>query len=407
MCELLEQIAAGVPVAATEELEAAARRASAEPRQPQARPAPGRAVPPWRPLQLRWMVSAVAAILVTTGLGFGIGQWLTPSGSARSEPIGLGFLPAKGWTVVQSGPAGPAESARAIAANVRLYPADPEQGQPLAALQWWPSWGIVIDATLTVRGDTAVDAGFPVRTVPLHFGDAVSTTPTEYQLRAGVGGYNVDAAIAFGGEPTPRMLREAEEQIARLVVAPAQVTMAVRPTVYARDPLIVYGSVSSGTEGERVTVQFKQCGLYPIQFRDVVEVSTEAGGGWSTQLGIAANGTLRAVSGKDVSNEVRVKARADVRLSPRRGGKLRVDVVARSSFWRRKVELQRQSRGAWVKLRTMVLEDAGAAPGSAFVWSSTEPFRPGVPRGTPVRAVLPLDQAKPCFIAGYSNVVRA
>ena len=29
-----------------------------------------------------------------------------------------------------------------------------------------------------------------------------------------------------------------------------------------------------------------------------------------------------------------------------------------------------------------------------------------VPKGTSIRAVLPLAQAKPCYLAGYSNIVR-
>ena len=386
------------------QLRAAARLAAGEGRQPQERPAPEPRL--WRPLRLRWVASAAAAMLLATGLGFGVASWLTPASSAGSAVSGLGFLPAKGWTVVQSGGSGSAESARAVAANVPLDRADPELGLPLTALRSWPPRGIAVVATLSARGDPAVDSAFPVRTLPVRFADAVSVTATEYELRAGVGGYNVDLDISFGGEPTPGMLREAEEQIARLVVAPAAVTIAVRPTIYAREPLIVFGSVSSGKAGEKVTVQFKQCGLYPIQFRDVEELTTLEGGGWSTELGVYANGVFRAIAGSDVSNEVKVQARADVRLSPTRSGRYQVNVVARTSFWRKRVVIQKfdRARSRWVKLRTLVLEDSGAAPGSSFVWSSTAKF--ALPKRMTVRAVLPLDQAKPCFIAGYSTLLR-
>jgi hypothetical protein len=204
------------------------------------------------------------------------------------------------------------------------------------------------------------------------------------------------------------MFRQADEQIARLVVSPAAITLDVRPTIYGRQgPLGVSGSVTSGKKDEKVTLQFKQCGLYPLQFRDLLEVLTEEGGGWSTPTGIPANGVLRAISGGDVSNEVPVKARVDVRLQPTPDRRYEVNVVARWSFWRKQVLIQRFDRRSrkWVSLQRMVLGENGAAGGSTFVWSSTRKFTPKVSRGTTIRAVLPLDQAKPCFIAGYSNLL--
>ena len=56
----------------------------------------------------------------------------------------------------------------------------------------------------------------------------------EYVLRAGVNGYNVDASVTFASEPTEEMFGKAEEQIARLVVAPAAITIAVKPTISGR-----------------------------------------------------------------------------------------------------------------------------------------------------------------------------
>ena len=222
-----------------------------------------------------------------------------------------------------------------VAANVPISPGDPGRGQP-PALHAFPPWTIVIDATLKARGEPARDLAFPVRSLPLSLADArpvtVAGQPTlEYVLRAGVNGYNVDASVTFASEPTEEMFGKAEEQIARLVVAPAAITITVRPTIYGRQgPLVVSGSVSNGKKDERVTVQFKQCGLYPIQFRDEFEVITEEGGGWSAPTGIAANGTFRAVSGGDVSNEVSVQARVDVRLAPGPPGRYEVQVVERS-----------------------------------------------------------------------------
>jgi hypothetical protein len=227
-------------------------------------------------------------------------------------------------------------------------------------------------------------------------------------LRAGVGGYNVEVSINFGSEPTAGMLSNAEAQIARVVVAPAAITIAVRPTIYGRQGLLVVsGSVTSGAKDEKVTVQFKQCGLFPAQFRDLAEVPTEEGGGWSIETGILANGTFRAVSGSDVSNEVQAQKRVDVRLAPEPPRRYEVNVVERASFWRKQVLIQRFDKRSrkWVLAKKLRLVNSGAAPGSLYVWSTTDEFAVDVPKGTTIRAVLPLQQAKPCFIGGYSNLL--
>jgi hypothetical protein len=345
-----------------------------------------------------------------TALGFGAASWLTPTSSARADVEGFGFLPAAGWTVIQVGLGGSAESTRVVAANVPIQPAGPRSLVALPALKAWPSWGIVISATLSARGDAARDAGFPVRSLPLSLADArpvfvAGNRTQEYVLRAAVDGYNIDASVTFAREPTGEMFRKADDQIARLVVSPAAITISVHPTIYGRlGPLVVSGSVTTGKKDEKVTVQFKQCGLYPVQFRDLLEVVTEEGGGWSAAMGIAANGALRAVSGSDVSNEVPVKARADVRLAPHGGKRYEVDVVAALPFWRKRVLLQRfdRARRTWKTVRKLVLTKQF---GPGLIWSTTERFRVDLPKGTTIRAVLPLDQARPCFIAGYSNLL--
>ncbi len=399
---------AGDPTEA--ELRKAARLAAAEGRSPQERPATTRRR--WRPLRVRWAAGGAAALLVATGLGFGVASWLTPTGSARTDVEGFGFLPATGWTVIQVGLGGSAESTRMVAANVPISPGDPARGQP-PALHAFPPWTIVIDATLKARGEPARDLAFPVRSLPLSLADATPVTvpgqPTlEYVLRAGVNGYNVDASVTFASEPTGGMFGKAEEQIARLVVAPAAITIAVKPTIQGRgDPLVVSGSVSNGKKDEKVTVQFRECGLLPNQFRDHAEVLTEEGGGWSLPTGVFANGTFRAVSGGDASNEVSVQARVDVRLKPVPPRQFQVQVVERSSFWRKRVVVQRYNRrtSRWANVKTLRLEHQGAAPGSVFVWSESDEFAVKLPKGATLRATLPLDQAKPCHIGGYSNLL--
>jgi hypothetical protein len=183
--------------------------------------------------------------------------------------------------------------------------------------------------------------------------------------------------------------------------------------------MTIFGSVASGKEGERVSVQFKACGLYPLAYKDAFETTTREGGGWSVEgspFNLRISGSYRAVWGESISAEVRVQQRADVYLRPVRGGRYEVSVWGRLPFWRRKVELQRYDprRSAWVLVRSFVLSNqGGGSPGPAppfqsivTVGTSTEPFRPPVPKGTTIRAVFPLSQARPCYLAGYSEIRR-
>ena len=64
-----------------------------------------------------------------------------------------------------------------------------------------------------------------------------------------------------------------------------------------------------------------------------------------------------------------------------------------------------RSVGRWVDMKKVVLTKTGAAPGSPFVWSSAE-FSTVVPPRTLVRAVMPLSQARACYLAGFSNQLR-
>ena len=136
-------------------------------------------------------------------------------------------------------------------------------------------------------------------------------------------------------------------------------------------------------------------------------MTTHEGGGWSIETGVLANGAFRALSGSDVSNEVQVQKRVDVRLAPAPPRRFVVNVVERFQFWRKQVLIQRFHRGQrkWLLVKKLRLVNTDAAPGSVYVWSSTDEFALDVAKGTTVRAVLPLAQAKPCHIGGYSNLL--
>jgi hypothetical protein len=369
----------------------------------------------WRRLwRLRLAKPAVALVLALgVGAGFGLSAWLSPSGSATSSFLGFGFLPAKGWTVVQSGTVGATGTAHAIAANVALDSDDRSSDLPYATLRRLPPSGAVIVARLFPRGNESRDASFPLRTLPLRLADAEEgdvprglsrTSLVSLRVRGAVAGYDVDAQVFLGGPPTPGMLAAVDGQLRRLVVAPGGVTLVVQPTIISdtSQRMTIFGSVSSGKADEKVTIQFKACGLLPVRFRDAFETTTRAGGGFSLAelrpFTLGVSGVYRAVSGDDVSADIRVQQRAGVYLRPRPGGRFQVAVGGKVSFWRRYVLVQRfeRRRGVWVTMRRIVLDEG---------WD-TPPFRPAVPKGTQIRAVLPLSQARPCYLAGYSQIWR-
>ena len=193
----------------------------------------------------------------------------------------------------------------------------------------------------------------------------------------------------------------------RSVAASSDLTLVVQPTIIrsTSDRMTIFGSVSGGEAGKKVTIQFKACGLQPIQFRDAFETTTRAGGGFSLEelrpFNLGVSGVYRAVSGGEVSAEIRVQQRVAVYMRPLSGGRFEVWVGGRVSFWRRFVLLQRfeRRRGVWITMRRLVLTEGTTGNYSA-------PFRPRVPRGTQLRAVMPRSQARPCYLAGYGPIFR-
>jgi hypothetical protein len=174
-------------------------------------------------------VAILAAALVA--LGAGVGALVAPSGSAAPAPLGLGFLPERGWSVLQNGGDGTAVfPATAVAANVPLSPEDDPDGLPLSTLKSLPPNGVVVIATFIARNAQPwLDAGYPTRRLPLEahaaepFGIQVRPERPlgEYALRASINGHNVDVNIYYGMRiPSPALLAAAQQQLNRLVVRP-------------------------------------------------------------------------------------------------------------------------------------------------------------------------------------------
>jgi hypothetical protein len=224
-----------------------ARRALPLPHALATRRARSRALGAVRRRRLRRPAAAVLAAALVA-LGAGIGALATPSGSAAPAPNGLGFLPARGWSVLQNGGDGTqVRPAVAIAANVELSPDDDPDGLPLSTLETLPPHGVLIVASFIARGEEYYDRYFPAQKLPLRAPDAargieygVQIRPErplgQYQLKAAVNGYDIDINFYYGtARPSPTALAAAQEQLDRLVVQQPRtpVRTAQQPVVRA------------------------------------------------------------------------------------------------------------------------------------------------------------------------------
>jgi hypothetical protein len=187
--------------------------------------------------------------------------------------------------------------------------------------------------------------------------------------------------------------------------ASESVTISARPTVASGFGTVeLFGSVDSGKPGEAVTIQAKDCGK--DSFRVVAGTTTREGGGWSTRYFPATTTSVRAVSNDVASRPVTIRQRAPIRLGKTQtAGQFLVEIVAKKTFWRKRVSVQRFDRrlGTWSSFKSVVLTESGGSGNYSY---TTAEFILRVPKGTLVRATFPLSQARPCYLAGVSPAIR-
>lgn len=354
----------------SDELRELARAATSEPQRVELRS------PRRRRLRGRWaVIVAAAALLLGSGLGFSLGSSVTPSGSAGRSVVGLGFLPDRGWSVVQRAGATPG-TATAVASKD----------------------GIVISITSSPRGDPAEDISYAIRQLPLLVSDAraVARDPSRLALRAAVGGYNIEARISLPGAlPTATALASAQRQLNRLIVAAARVTMGVRPAISspATYQVTAFGTIDSSKAGESVTIQAKECNN--SFFRVYAGANTEEGGTWSTFIFPSITMKLRAVWNNETSAEVTFRQRVFVRLRQR--GATRFELAVGGRFYGKPANIQQFDRrlGRWEIVKRVRLSSDYATN-----------FTLRVPKGTRLRAAFPNALAKPCYLGATSSVIR-
>ena len=186
------------------------------------------------------------------------------------------------------------------------------------------------------------------------------------------------------------------------------ISWAVRPLVVRWDELVnASGTIGSGQSGHLVTIQIRVCDQQTWQ--DVGEATTTNNGSWSVDFLTRISGLLRATSGGATTDSVQLQQRPYVFFSQRRPGRFRAGVQAQRQYWHRRMRIDRfdRARGAWVKVkRVLITETEGdGGGGMSDIASTTDLFRIDVPKGTSLRAVLPTEVGRPCYIAGFSPIV--
>jgi hypothetical protein len=189
--------------------------------------------------------------------------------------------------------------------------------------------------------------------------------------------------------------------VAGVASSQTAVSISARPTVSGLGETVwLSGRVGNGRAGEVVEIEAKDCGQ--DFYRGITGATTTEGGAWRTNIFPSINTSLRAVWKGDASAPVALQKRAIVQLHQRSAKRFSVSVWGANSttpFWRKRVLFQSFDRrvGAWRTLRQVVVTSSSS--------SGTE-FSASVAKGTLVRAVIPLSQARPCWVAGYSRTFR-
>ena len=164
----------------------------------------------------------------------------------------------------------------------------------------------------------------------------------------------------------------------------------------------VSGGVASGRAGEDVTVEVKDCGSY-APFHQTAGAQTGPAGTWVAQVGLLGNGALRARWRGGVSDPISVQVHPYMTLTYKGPGRYFLWIRANDFFGGARAVLERLAGNKWVTVKKFTVQRAE----SGGVASSTATVRATLKKGTVIRAVLPKAQAGRCYLAGFTNTLKA
>jgi hypothetical protein len=186
--------------------------------------------------------------------------------------------------------------------------------------------------------------------------------------------------------------------------AAPSVSLQIRPSVivYGQEVLL-RGRAPHARAREHVTVLARMCsfsGAVPVR-----TLATRRAGAFSFRVGPTLNTTYLIAWRKQRSRRVvvRVAPHVDVDLHGTSSYRITVSAGGGSSFAKKRALLQRHAGGKWRTIRSARL--VLVSPPDALTSVSSATVTAQVPRGTKLRAVLPLASARPCYRPGISSVL--
>ena len=184
---------------------------------------------------------------------------------------------------------------------------------------------------------------------------------------------------------------------------PPQIVIAVKPTTFKRwTPVDVAGRIVAKRAGEHVTLEENICGR---GWNPTFGARTNPNGEFAVSLGSVfspqGNGLLRARWGEHTSNVVRVLVRPVVTLRQRSRRAFETEVASLEALVGRTVQLERYEKS---KNRWRIAARARLREGS-YTGTTEATLRTVLPKRAIIRAILPATQARPCHLAGFSNML--
>ncbi len=372
--------------------------------------------------------------LAAVAIGMAIGSFAFAGSGTAGEPRGVGFLPAEGWTVLQSGtPATPDRPGVALAANVPLHPQDTVDGFPYSTLRSLPPHGVVLVASFMRVGDghsASQPLPLSLREATPYIRSGGEVRPKrplgQYELRAMVEGYAVEVHAYFGTrEPSADRLAAAQRQLDRLVVSPQSDGPAPRAPTGADGVSIAfqrfwyspgnyyalrfYGAISSGQADEYVAVMHKPCRA--TVSTAVAGATTTAGGGWEVQPSFPPGaGEFRARWNDEVSEPVTYKPPLvpNVVKRPKRNVPSGGLFLCRPGCLARDHERALRRAAATKHCGTMDAHSPGKLVGfGANLYNRTYLAHFTVPKGLTLRAFVPAKTAAPCWSSTVSKTFKS
>jgi hypothetical protein len=181
---------------------------------------------------------------------------------------------------------------------------------------------------------------------------------------------------------------------------------AQRPTVVAT-PLLVgelsqvslAGTSGSSKAGQVVIVLAKECSF--THYRVVGATRTITGGSWIHSTTVSMNTSYRVRTRGVYSRPIVVRKRAVVSLSRRPGTRIfEAAVHGGSPLLGKRIRLERYTRSGWVLVSQAKLR-------RHVIFGRVEATFRVLQQGLELRAVVPAQRARPCFVAGASKLVRS